>query len=874
MVWNQPSSEAGDNQSSSNQQTQTQYRPELSSGTLLADAPNPTSSGGEQSIGTSTNARPVQKDVVDSLFPAPVNENFSLVNQGAGQTVAGNRDAATSEQSTAMAGGGTARPGESAQQGAPGNTGAMQSGDGRPSWAGNNEGGCQNNEGGWQVHGQNGGTSSEGQQAVNALENLLNSIPNNGNMFGGTALDNGCGGGSVMNSGSAESSGNGMNGQWNSQGNNVLQSDINWTSQDLQYLGQDAQTYAQDVLSGSNAAAPQLMLQQDLQNVGTDFSQIGSALTAQGLDPTGQLSQQLQQSYRGLQQSVDTLIADGSTSTGSGCGLFSNPMLAGTGCGAIASNGSAAFNVGCGGAGNVGNSALANSAGCGNIANLGNSACSNAGCGNIANIGNSTLSSGGQYANPTLNAIAGSSPELAQILNDMQNAGMNSQDLSLLENTVLQDLQSGQFNGQSVQNLLQNALNQDQSEFSDPNSVNIADQVSAQDIQNYGNGTIASTSGGCGIANGGCGSAFGNPGGGCGIASGGCGSAFNNPTSGGCGSIFSNPTNGGSAISNPIVSNGGCGAIASIGNANIPQGNGQFFQGEPNGPSVSNLPDATAGPFAGTNAGARTGPLDPATAEPSPMSPPQAGMVMTFNDNFSTGNSDISGDSAASGGTSNWTNHIWWNDTTTDASVQNGVLVIPSDQSGGGCGSISTINSNGQGFTQKYGFFEASIYQPTDTTHWDGFWMMSAAHAQNVPGSAASEIDIMEQNAGWGNSDSSGYYATVHEDSSAGCGQTWQNSNNFVPTPNVNISAGWHTYGVDWTPSGVTYYLDGKPVEEVPASQFPSMGSSPMFLVVGNSGGGCGNMLVSDVRAYQYPQYMNDAQDTAAGAGGGGCGAN
>ena len=87
-----------------------------------------------------------------------------------------------------------------------------------------------------------------------------------------------------------------------------------------------------------------------------------------------------------------------------------------------------------------------------------------------------------------------------------------------------------------------------------------------------------------------------------------------------------------------------------------------------------------------------------------PNNPTASGMVMTFDDEFNS--SSISDDSAANH--TNWTNHIWYEAPNPGAfSVSNGALNITPTQAPGQTGDnyLTTTDSQGNGWTQKYGYF-------------------------------------------------------------------------------------------------------------------------------------------------------------------------
>jgi beta-glucanase (GH16 family) len=112
-----------------------------------------------------------------------------------------------------------------------------------------------------------------------------------------------------------------------------------------------------------------------------------------------------------------------------------------------------------------------------------------------------------------------------------------------------------------------------------------------------------------------------------------------------------------------------------------------------------------------------------------------------------------------------------------------------------------------------YGVFEARLHLPDAATgqvnNWPAWWIANE-HNGTHP-----EIDIFEAGRG-----GSGTYH-VHMPSST--------SGGTVP----GDWTGWHTYAINWQPSGVDWYWDGRKVASV-ASPIPS---TPLFLIVNQSVG-------------------------------------
>jgi hypothetical protein len=180
----------------------------------------------------------------------------------------------------------------------------------------------------------------------------------------------------------------------------------------------------------------------------------------------------------------------------------------------------------------------------------------------------------------------------------------------------------------------------------------------------------------------------------------------------------------------------------------------------------------------------------------------------------------------------------------------------------GGFRGLDTVNAQGQGFSQRYGVFEATMKLPTQG--WPGFWMMSVDH--QTQGAPASEIDIMEKNSAWSTNQNS-YFATLHKnsaDQSGGPNSDQQNANNHIttfadgtPLPQ-DLTTAYHTYGVIWPKDGntITYTLDGKAVSTIP--KYDTTDSSPMQIILS------GGADVKSINAYQY-QGLNDSSNDPGG---------
>ena len=104
-------------------------------------------------------------------------------------------------------------------------------------------------------------------------------------------------------------------------------------------------------------------------------------------------------------------------------------------------------------------------------------------------------------------------------------------------------------------------------------------------------------------------------------------------------------------------------------------------------------------------------------------------------------------------------------------------------------------------YTFTYGYFEARIQGPLGNSGWPA-WVMYApcCNSRGTP----NELDIFEMNAAF-----DGVNGVSQTDHSETCG-SGQSGCYYVTTSLSPIpSSGFHRYGVLWTSSGVTFYIDG-----------------------------------------------------------------
>jgi beta-glucanase (GH16 family) len=149
-----------------------------------------------------------------------------------------------------------------------------------------------------------------------------------------------------------------------------------------------------------------------------------------------------------------------------------------------------------------------------------------------------------------------------------------------------------------------------------------------------------------------------------------------------------------------------------------------------------------------------------------------------------------------------------------------------------------------------YGSYSARIKLPENATAsglWPAFWSLGTSINEGKPWPACGEVDVMEH-----------------------VGEPWTSSAMHGPEYNGNTPithqqnfegkdpADWHTYRVDWTPEGFTFFLDDTQTYQVTKAEFDANGwtwvfDDPQFMILNFALGG------------QYPQGVNGVTEPYPG---------
>jgi beta-glucanase (GH16 family) len=188
--------------------------------------------------------------------------------------------------------------------------------------------------------------------------------------------------------------------------------------------------------------------------------------------------------------------------------------------------------------------------------------------------------------------------------------------------------------------------------------------------------------------------------------------------------------------------------------------------------------------------------------------PPQTDWNIVWSDEFNGTGIDYSHWKFETGG-GGWGNNEleYYTSRPQNAYVTNGSLHIAAIHENYSGATYTSARMKSQGlFTKKYGRFEFRAKLPTGKGFWPALWMMPE---DSVYGgwAASGEIDIMENKG----SDSTSVLGTIH------FGGAYPNQDqSYGPSyafPNGGSVTNFHTYLLDWSPSSISWSVDGQVYE-------------------------------------------------------------
>jgi len=104
----------------------------------------------------------------------------------------------------------------------------------------------------------------------------------------------------------------------------------------------------------------------------------------------------------------------------------------------------------------------------------------------------------------------------------------------------------------------------------------------------------------------------------------------------------------------------------------------------------------------------------------------------------------------------------------------------------------SGVVTTSPSFNFTYGYVQIVARLPRDPNAWPALWMLPSSHKADLP-----EIDIMEM-------------LGKHTDRPLMTFHPASGPQQQLIVTTADLSSGWHTFGLDWEPGSLKWYIDGK----------------------------------------------------------------
>ena len=177
--------------------------------------------------------------------------------------------------------------------------------------------------------------------------------------------------------------------------------------------------------------------------------------------------------------------------------------------------------------------------------------------------------------------------------------------------------------------------------------------------------------------------------------------------------------------------------------------------------------------------------------------------------------------------------------------VEKGILRIEAAKKSGGwqSGIIASVNPKGEGFSQKFGYFEMRAKFPRSKGMWPAFWLLGQPSLTDKKRTNV-EIDVVEHYGVLPNAVNSTLHLW-HAD-----GKHWA-KDDFIAAP--GLTDDFHTYGVLVDEANVVWYFDGV---EVQRQKTPEDAKVPLYMLVNLAMGGGWPIDEAVSPSYMYVDYV------------------
>jgi beta-glucanase (GH16 family) len=246
------------------------------------------------------------------------------------------------------------------------------------------------------------------------------------------------------------------------------------------------------------------------------------------------------------------------------------------------------------------------------------------------------------------------------------------------------------------------------------------------------------------------------------------------------------------------------------------------------------------------------------TANAAPWDKP--GWTLTFQDEFDGTSLDLS----------KWGRRYKWGEAVINGELQayvddafttqNGFLEIAGTQRQAQYAGQTLDYASGvicSVHEQQYGYFEASLKMPSGQGFWPAFWLLGGQGSTGV-----NEIDIQEFLGHQPNT----VYMTLHWGPSYTTGHESDGTNYVGP----DFTAGYHTFGLQWDPDAVVWFIDGTERFRHTGAGIPQTNMYIILnLAVGGGWPGAPDSTTPFPGLYDVEYVRAYARSPDAGAGGG-----
>ncbi len=167
---------------------------------------------------------------------------------------------------------------------------------------------------------------------------------------------------------------------------------------------------------------------------------------------------------------------------------------------------------------------------------------------------------------------------------------------------------------------------------------------------------------------------------------------------------------------------------------------------------------------------------------------------------------------------------------------------------------LSGVITSYDSFQFTYGYVEARARVPYSKGLWSAFWLLNAFYVERKP-----EIDIMEH---IGDIRDVAYHTYHYYDQNGNL-----HSTESLETGGIDYTNQFHTFGVEWLPGKLIFYIDGKETQTITDS---NISSQAMYIIANTALGGWwpgspdettqfpSQYEIDYIRAYQKPDVLLD----------------